>query len=83
MRDTTGQATVLVVGSDNRIEVRSVILERLVGDQWLIGTGLQAGERIVVAGFQHVRPGIAVTPVPSRGNTPKAAAKPGGVLARL
>jgi membrane fusion protein (multidrug efflux system) len=49
IRDTTGQTTVLVVGSDNRVEVRSVTIERLVGDQWLIGAGLQAGERIVVA----------------------------------
>jgi RND family efflux transporter MFP subunit len=82
IRDTTGQATVLVVGSDNRVEVRSVTIERVVGDQWLIGAGLQAGERIVIAGFQHVRPGITVTPVPSRANTPKAAPKPGGLVAR-
>jgi membrane fusion protein, multidrug efflux system len=82
IRDTTGQTTVLVVGSDNRVEVRSVTIERVVGDQWLIGAGLQAGERIVVAGFQRVRPGITVTPVPSRANTPKAAPKPGGVLVR-
>jgi membrane fusion protein (multidrug efflux system) len=83
IRDTTGQATVLVVGSDNRVEVRSVVIERVVGDQWLIGAGLQAGERIVVAGFQRVRPGTTVTPLPSRANTPKAAPKPGGVVARL
>ena len=81
-RDTTGQATVLVIGSDNRVEVRSVTIDRVVGDQWLIGAGLQAGERIVVAGFQRVRPGITVTPVPSRANTPKAAPKPGGLVAR-
>jgi membrane fusion protein, multidrug efflux system len=58
IRDTTGQATVLVVGCDNRVEVRSVTIERVVGDQWLIGAGLQAGERIVVAGFQRVRPAL-------------------------
>jgi membrane fusion protein, multidrug efflux system len=82
IRDTTGQATVLVVGFDNRVEVRSVIIERVVGDQWLIGAGLQAGERIVAAGFQRVRPGATITPVPSRENTPKAAPKPGGVVVR-
>jgi membrane fusion protein (multidrug efflux system) len=69
-RDATGQATVLVVGSNNRVELRPVTIERMVEDQWLIGAGLQSGERIVVDGFQRVRAGITVTPVPSR-------AKPG------
>jgi RND family efflux transporter MFP subunit len=61
IRDTTGQASVVVVDSKNRVEVRPVTTERLVGGQWLIGTGLKAGERIVVDGLQRVRPGIAVT----------------------
>jgi hypothetical protein len=47
----------------------------------LIGTGLNAGERIVIRGFQRVRPGITVTPAPSPANPPKAAGKPGGVVA--
>jgi membrane fusion protein, multidrug efflux system len=81
IRDTTGQASVVVVNSNSRVEVRPVTIERLVEDQWLIGAGVQAGERIVVDGFQRVRPGITVTPVPSRANTPKAAGKPGGVVA--
>jgi membrane fusion protein (multidrug efflux system) len=61
IRDTTGQASVVVVGSDNRVEVRPVTTERLVGGQWLIGAGLKTGERIVVDGLQRVRPGIAVS----------------------
>jgi RND family efflux transporter MFP subunit len=61
IRDTTGQASVVVVDSNNQVEVRPVATERLVGGQWLIGTGLKAGERIVVDGLQRVRPGIAVT----------------------
>jgi membrane fusion protein (multidrug efflux system) len=81
IRDTTGQASVVVVNSNSRVEVRPVTIDRLVEDQWLIGAGLQAGERIVVDGFQRVRPGITVTPVPSRANMPKATAKPGGVVA--
>jgi membrane fusion protein, multidrug efflux system len=81
IRDTTGQASVVVVNSNSRVEVRPVTIECLVENQWLIGAGLEAGERIVVDGLQRVRPGITVTPVPSRANTPKAAAKPGGVVA--
>jgi len=58
---TTGHASVLVVGSSNRVEVRPVTTEVLVGDQWLIGSGLKAGDRIVVDALQRVRTGITVT----------------------
>jgi membrane fusion protein, multidrug efflux system len=81
MRDMTGHASVLVLGTHNRVEVRPVTLERMAADQWLIGTGLNAGERIVIAGFQRVRPGIPLTPAPSPANPPKAAGKTGGVVA--
>jgi RND family efflux transporter MFP subunit len=81
MRDMTGQASVWVLGTSNRVEARPVTIDRMAGDQWLIGTGLKAGERIVIDGFQRVRPGITVTPAPSPANAPKAAGKPGGVVA--
>jgi membrane fusion protein (multidrug efflux system) len=58
--DTTGHASVLVVGSSTRVEVRPVTTEFLVGDQWLIGSGLKAGDRIVVDALQRVRPGTTV-----------------------
>jgi RND family efflux transporter MFP subunit len=80
MRDMTGHASVLVLGTSNRVEVRPVTIERMAGDQLLIGTGLNAGERIVIHGLQRVRPGITVTPAPSPANPPKAG-KPSGVVA--
>jgi hypothetical protein len=46
-------------------------------------TGLKAGERIVIDGFQRVRPGITVTPAPSPANVPKAAGTGGVVAATL
>jgi membrane fusion protein, multidrug efflux system len=76
IRNTTGQATVAVVGIDNRVEVRPVTIERMVEDQWLVGAGLQADERIVVDGFQRARPGVTIIPAPSRANPSKAAGKP-------
>jgi membrane fusion protein, multidrug efflux system len=76
--DTTGHASVLVVGSNTRVEVRPVTTERMVGGQWLISAGLKTGDRIVVDGLQRVRPGINVTfrtvskpvPFPSLGVLP-------------
>jgi membrane fusion protein, multidrug efflux system len=61
IRDTTGQASVAMVGSNNRVEVRLVTTERMVAGQWLIGAGLNAGERIVVDRLQRVCPNLLVT----------------------
>jgi membrane fusion protein (multidrug efflux system) len=83
MRDTTGQARVLVLGTNNRVEARPVTIERMVGDQWLIGAGVRAGERIVLGGFERIHPGIVITPVPSPRNAPKAAGEPGGRVRQL
>jgi membrane fusion protein (multidrug efflux system) len=79
--DASGQATVFVVGTNNRVEVRRVITERRVGDQWLISAGLKAGERVVVDGVQRVRPGITVTPVPFPANAPEADQKSAALVA--
>jgi membrane fusion protein, multidrug efflux system len=81
VRDMTGHASVLVLGTSNRVEVRPITIERMSGDHLLIGTGLKAGERIVIHGFQRVRPGIIVTPAPSPANAPRAAGKHGDVVA--
>ncbi|NIJ75523.1 RND family efflux transporter MFP subunit [Xanthomonas campestris] len=62
-RNNVGQATALVVGSDNKVELRHVETERTLGNRWLIGAGLEPGERIVVDGVQLARPGAEVTPV--------------------
>jgi membrane fusion protein (multidrug efflux system) len=63
-RDAKGQATVLVVGDDDQVELRPVDASRAVGDAWLVASGLRASERVVVDGLQRARPGAKVKPVP-------------------
>jgi RND family efflux transporter MFP subunit len=53
---------VYVVGSDNKVALRSVILGQRVGQDYIITEGLKNGERIVVEGLQKVRPGDTVNP---------------------
>lgn len=62
-RDLTGKASVLVAKADDVIEKRSITVDRAVGNQWLLRDGLQAGERVVVDGFQRVKPGDKVRAV--------------------
>jgi len=73
-RDTAGQATALVVGADNKVELRHLKTTRTVGDQWLVSDGLKAGDRVIVEGLQKVQPGAQVRPV-EKGSEPAAGAR--------
>lgn len=64
-RSPTGDATALVVGAGNKLERRRLELARAVGNQWLVTSGLKAGDRLVVEGLQRVRADQTVTPVPA------------------
>lgn len=57
-RDPKGNATAMVVGKDNKVEMRNVTATRAVGDQWLVTSGLAAGDRVIVEGLQKIQPGM-------------------------
>ncbi|MDR6606447.1 efflux RND transporter periplasmic adaptor subunit [Pseudomonas synxantha] len=59
-RDLKGTPTALVVGPDNKVELRHLKANRTVGNQWLIEDGLNAGDRLITEGLQFVKPGIEV-----------------------
>lgn len=61
--DLKGQATALVVGAGDKVELRRLQLNRSIDNRWLISDGLQAGDRVIVEGLQKVRPGVAVQAV--------------------
>lgn len=54
------KATVMLVGENNIAAVREVQLGMLDGDQWLIKSGLNSGDRVIVDGLQKVRDGAPV-----------------------
>jgi membrane fusion protein (multidrug efflux system) len=55
---------VIVVGPDNKVEVRTVTTGDRSGDLWIVTSGLKVGERVVVEGAQKCRPGLEVDPQP-------------------
>ncbi len=59
-RNPRGQAQVMVVNAEDKVEARTVEAERSRGDKWVITGGLAAGERVIVEGLQKVRVGSAV-----------------------
>ena len=60
--DAKGQAQALVVGGDGKVAVRNLVINRSIGTDWLVDSGLAAGDRVIVAGTQSAKPGSAVNP---------------------
>jgi RND family efflux transporter MFP subunit len=56
------QKFVLVVGTDRVASYRAVTLGASVEGKRVVRDGLHAGDRVIVNGLQHVRPGMAVDP---------------------
>lgn len=57
---TAQGATVMVVGDDDIVAARAVELGKQRGGNWIIRTGLSAGDRVIIDGAQKVRPGQSV-----------------------
>lgn len=74
-RDPKGNAIALVVGGSDKVEQRTLKVDRAVGSKWLVLEGLAAGDRVVVEGLQKVRPGVTVKVVPSGAKSAPAAGK--------
>ena len=62
--DAKGIATALVVGAGDKVEVRTLVAERAIGDRWLVTSGLAAGDRLIVEGLNKVGPGMPVHATP-------------------
>lgn len=53
-----------VVGADNKAAIKTVTLGPQFGDMWVVQSGLQPGETVIVDGLQRVRTGMTVAPSP-------------------
>lgn len=67
---------VFVVGRDEKIEMRPVVASDWKGTQWLIDSGLKAGDRVVVNGLMKIGPGAPVKAVPLGAAAPTASPSP-------
>ena len=50
--------------AEGKVQQRMLTLDRAIGDQWLVSSGLAPGDRVIVEGMQKVRPGASVKAVP-------------------
>ena len=63
--NSKGQPTTLVVGANGMAEIRVIQTARAVGNQWLVSSGLQPGDQVIVDNLQRVRPGAPVKATPA------------------
>jgi membrane fusion protein (multidrug efflux system) len=61
-RDAKGNATAMVVGAGDKVEVRTLATDRAIGDRWLVTSGLAAGDKLIVEGLNKIGPGMPVRP---------------------
>jgi len=59
-RNPKGEASVMLVGADNKTVLRPVRTGALVEGQWLVEEGLKEGERVIVSGLQKIKPDMTV-----------------------
>lgn len=71
-RDPRGNATVMIVGPENKAVRRNIRAERTVGDKWLVTAGLRPGDRVIVEGLSRIREGQDIRPVPAGSPPPPA-----------
>lgn len=80
VRDLQGMSQVAVVGADDKVSFKQVKLGPAHGSDFVVESGLAAGERVVVEGLQKIREGMLVKPATTQKSaTPPASptAEPG------
>ncbi len=75
-RDVQGHAIAFVVDASGKAQVRILETPRTIGDRWLVTSGLNAGDRLIVDGLQKVRPGapVKIVSIDSKPVAPTASA---------
>jgi len=61
-RNYRGDPTAYVVAANGTAELRTLQTSRAYRDQWVVESGLSAGDRVIVSNLQRIRPGVPVQP---------------------
>ena len=70
-RNSKGEARVMVVNAENKVESRLVTTAQVIDNQWRITKGLKDGDQVIVDGLQKVRPGALVQPTTANNTQPQ------------
>jgi membrane fusion protein (multidrug efflux system) len=71
--EVQGSYQLALVGADGKAEIRPVKVGTRTGTDWVISSGLKAGEKVIVEGIQKVKSGAPVSAKPWQPAAPPAA----------
>ncbi len=71
-RNSKGEPTAMVIGAESKVELRVLETPRAVGNQWLVTSGLKAGDQLIINNLQKIRPGAPVKAAPQAPAQPAA-----------
>lgn len=54
-RDMTGQATAFIVDKNNKVKQIKLTTEKAIGNNWLVSSGLNSGDKLVIEGTNKIR----------------------------
>jgi membrane fusion protein, multidrug efflux system len=63
-RNAQGEAVALILNPQNVVEARVIETGATAGDKWVVLSGLNPGDRVIVEGVQRVQPGAPATAAP-------------------
>lgn len=63
-RGQGGKGTVMIIDDQNKVHPRIITTSGMTGDKWVVSSGLEAGERVIIEGLQKAKPGAEVVAEP-------------------
>ena len=76
-RDIGGEAFVWVAGRGNKAERRKVVATRTYGADWVVTSGLNAGDKVITQGTTNLKSGAPIKAVPASAPQRIVPGKPG------
>lgn len=75
LENPAGGKIVMTVGPDNKVAPRPVQVAQWKGEQWVVSSGLNAGDKVITDGFMKAPPGTPVQPVVANSESQPAPAE--------
>ena len=76
-RKLKGEPTALVGNAEGKVEERILVVDRAVGNRWLVNKGLNENDKLITEGLQYVRVGMQVEVQPANNVGPNNVATGG------
>jgi len=71
-RDPKGLPFIWVIGADGKAERRMIEVDRAIGNQWLVSSGVSSSEQVVMEGGDQLKAGMQVQAAPYKGDATAA-----------